>query len=108
MDILAKSIQVQYKKGDKTLEELARINNLSVEKVKSFIKEEDEDKITKFKELVIDEALRFMREDVRNATTKEIKDIVSVVDMLTKKDAPSQPTINIAIQNLVEQFKDDI
>lgn len=67
--------------------------------------------IEEFKRLAVKHAVRFIREDVAFADVKDFKDMVAVVDSIEKsyKNTPQQQqtTINIAVQNLVERFKDD-
>ena len=58
MKALAKSIQIQYDKGCTDIEELAKINNVSINDVKKFLgKEEDIDRVAYFKKLALDEAI---------------------------------------------------
>jgi hypothetical protein len=69
--------------------------------------------IAQFKELAVAHALKFMRNDAEFAEVKEFKDMVAIVDSLEKsyiaKKNPDDAkiTVNIAIQNLVERFRDD-
>lgn len=69
--------------------------------------------IAEFKKLAVAHALKFMKKDAEFAEIKEFKDVVAIVDSLeksyTSKKNPDDTklTINIAIQNLVERFKDD-
>lgn len=74
-------------------------------------KKSPQEAIDEFKELALDHALRFMKNDARFAEVKEFKDIVAIVDSLEKsysKSTDSGPTINILVQNLMERFKDDV
>lgn len=69
------------------------------------------DDIEEFKKLAVRHAVNFIKEDARFAEVKEFKDMVAIVDTIEKsyKNQTEQgPTINIAIQNLVERFKDDV
>ena len=71
------------------------------------------DKITKFKELAIDRALKFINEEAQFADVKEFKDIVAIVDSIEKSyqkvdPEAGKPTVNVFIQNLMQQFKDDV
>lgn len=66
--------------------------------------------IDEFKRLAVAHAVKFIKDDAEFAEVKEFKDMVAIVDSIEKsyKDTKEQgPTINIAIQNLVERFKDD-
>lgn len=67
------------------------------------------DDIEEFKQLAIAHAVKFMKDDVRFAEVKEFKDMVAIVDSIEKsyKDTKPENTINIAIQNIVKEFKDD-
>ena len=68
------------------------------------------DKVIEFKELAMEEALRFIRKDVKFAEIKEFKDMVAIVDSIDKslqKPTSSAPTINILVQNLAERYRDD-
>jgi uncharacterized protein YicC (UPF0701 family) len=74
-------------------------------------KEETLDNIEEFKQLAIKHAVHFIKEDAQFAEVKEFKDMVAIVDSIEKsyrdtKDT-SGTTINIAIQTLVEKFRDD-
>lgn len=74
-------------------------------------KKTPQEAIEEFKELALDHALKFMKNDARFAEVKEFKDIVAIVDSLEKsynKTADTGPTINILVQNLMERFKDDV
>jgi len=65
--------------------------------------------IDTFKSLAMTHALKFMRNDVEFAEVKEFKDMVSIVGTIENslKDNKPENTINIAIQNIVKDFKDD-
>ena len=72
--------------------------------------EDIKSKIANFKELAIEHALSFMKNDAKYAEVKEFKDMVSIVDAIEKSyndKVDTSTTINIAIQNLVEKFNDD-
>ena len=74
-------------------------------------KKTPQESIDEFKELALDHALNFMKNDARFSEVKEFKDIVAIVDSLEKsynKTTDSGPTINILVQNLMERFKDDV
>ena len=74
-------------------------------------KKTPQESIDEFKELALDHALNFMKNDARFSEVKEFKDIVAIVDSLEKsynKMTDSGPTINILVQNLMERFKDDV
>jgi len=66
-------------------------------------------KVEEFKELAIDHALKFMKNDAQFAEVKEFKDMVSIVGTIeaSYKDTKPENTINIAIQNIVKGFTDD-
>lgn len=67
--------------------------------------------ISEFKELAVSHALDFIKNNAKYAETKEIKDVVAIVDSIeksfTQSKQPQGPTVHIAIQNLVERFRDD-
>ena len=65
--------------------------------------------IDEFKTLAMAHALKFMRNDAEFAEVKEFKDMVSIVGTIEAsiKDIKPENTINIAIQNIVKEFKDD-
>jgi len=65
--------------------------------------------IDEFKTLAMAHALKFMRNDAEFAEVKEFKDMVSIVGTIEAsiKDTKPENTINIAIQNIVKEFKDD-
>ena len=70
------------------------------------------EKIDQFKEKAVDRALNFIQVEAQFAEVKEFKDIVAIVDSIEKsymKPGPNdgQPQINILIQNLMQNFKDD-
>ena len=67
------------------------------------------DNIQEFKELAMEHALKFMRNDAEFAEVKEFKDMVSIVGTIeaSYKDDKPENTINIAIQNIVKDFTDD-
>lgn len=68
-------------------------------------------KIKEFKVLALDHALNFMRNDSEYAEVKEFKDMVSVVDSIDKSlQRPTEDkgtTVNVLIQNIMREFKDD-
>ena len=65
--------------------------------------------IDTFKSLAMTHALNFMRNDIEFAGVKDFKDMVSIVGTIENslKDTKPENTINIAIQNIVKEFKDD-
>lgn len=67
------------------------------------------EKIEEFKELALNHALKFMKNDAQFAEVKEFKDMVSIVGTIeaSYKDTKPENTINIAIQNIVKGFTDD-
>jgi len=68
-------------------------------------------KIEEFKTSAIEHALNFMANDAKYAETKELKDMVSIVDTIEKSYTgrdDSKTTINIAMQNMVKKYSDDI
>ena len=76
----------------------------------TIVSKDIKDKVAEFKELAMEEALRFIRKDVKFAEIKEFKDMVAIVDSIDKslqKPTSSAPTINILVQNLAERYRDD-
>jgi len=69
-------------------------------------------KIAAFKESAINHAINFIANDAKFAETKELKDIVSIVDTIEKSygEDPNtnKTTINIAMQNMIKKYNDDI
>jgi len=65
--------------------------------------------IAEFKTLAMAHALKFMRNDAEFAEVKEFKDMVSIVGTIEAsiKDTKPENVINIAIQSIVKEFKDD-
>lgn len=66
--------------------------------------------VSEFKALAMAHALKFMNDDSEFSEVKEFKDVVAIVDSIEKsyKDIKLDgTTINIAIQNIVKDFKDD-
>jgi uncharacterized protein (DUF433 family) len=65
--------------------------------------------IDKFKREVVAKALDFIKNHAQYAEVKELKDMVAIVDSVEKsyKDTNTGPTINVLVQNLTENFKDD-
>ena len=73
-------------------------------------KEQVLDNIEEFKQLAIKHAVRFIKEESQYADVKEFKDMVSIVDSIEKSynsNKETGTTVNIAIQNLVNRYKDD-
>jgi hypothetical protein len=67
--------------------------------------------ITKFKRGVVDRALTFLETEAEYAEVKELKDMVAIVDSVEKSikgQVPQGPTVNVFIQNLLQNFRDDV
>lgn len=104
---------LEWEKRGTEIEVLTQVNELPetrepyeiIEPTKIF---ED---ISEFKELAIAHALDFMKNNAKYAEVKELKDVVAIVDSIessfNKNKQPQGPTVHIAIQNLVERFRDD-
>ena len=69
-------------------------------------------KIAAFKESAINHAINFIVNDAKFAETKELKDMVSIVDTIEKSYSEdpntNKTTINIAMQNMIKKYNDDI
>ena len=75
----------------------------------NLVKPSINDSISEFKDLAMAHALKFMHNDAEFAEVKEFKDMVSIVGTIeaSLKDNKPDNVINIAIQNIVKDFKDD-
>ena len=126
METILKAIQLLYQSGQKTLEELSYEysipiqtlqaqnwvkSNLVIPKTTPVPEPTHNNSIEEAKTKALDVAIDLLNDNtITPLSTKELKDIVSVIDTIEKsyQKHSDQPTINIAIQNLVERFKDDI
>ena len=68
------------------------------------------EQIEEFKRIAIAYALKFIKTEAEYADIKDFKEVVNIVDSIEKSyknNRPTETTVNIAIQNLVERFSDD-
>jgi len=67
------------------------------------------DDVENFKKLAMAHAIKFMKQDAEYAEIKEFKDMCKVVLDIeaSYKDSKPENQINIAIQNIIKDFKDD-
>ena len=67
--------------------------------------------IDEFKELAIRHCIKFMKTDASYAETKEIKQVVDIVNSIEantfKSNQDSGTTINVLVQNLMQGISDD-
>jgi hypothetical protein len=79
----------------------------------STISKTNAEKIEAFKTAALDRALLFIEVDAQFAEVKEFKDIVAIVDSIEKSYQKVDPeagksTVNLFVQQIMAQFKDDV